>query len=180
MLVPARERGRAGPGRRELGLGPGRSSDDAHVDAGETVEPSGIGGHDRAAGGDARGSDDEVVCAARDPGRAGGGEQVGVRPSRRERVVLDRQGPDHVLDEGGSPGTLAGAGELDADQQLGHRDGRDRDVVVVGDRPLQTSPPSLRGDEDRRIEDQPFQLRSSVTRSERISASSWAHPSSGS
>ena len=102
-----------------------------------------------------------------------------MRTSGRERVVLDRERLQHVFYERGSSFALTSVGELDPDEQLGGGDGRDRDVVVVGDRPVQAGPPAFGGDQDRRVEDQAFQSRSSVTRSDRTSARSAAHAASG-
>jgi hypothetical protein len=75
----------------------------------------------------------------------------------RQRVVLDREGREHPLDERFTSLTMSSSGQLDPYEELCHGHGRDRDVVIVGDRVLQTPPTPLGRNEDGGVQDQSFQ-----------------------
>ncbi len=64
-------------------------------------------------------------------------------------------------------------------EELGRGDGRDREVVAIGDRVIQGPPVALGGHQSRRVEDQPVQSRSSASSIERIAPSSCSHAASG-
>jgi hypothetical protein len=100
--------------------------------------------------------------------------------SRHVEVVwLDRNRGEDVLDER-VPSLLALAlRKLDADQQLGGRDRCDCRIVLVIDDLVERRYRALRCDENRCVEYQPFQVRSSTVRAARRSLSSDAQPSSG-
>jgi hypothetical protein len=88
------------------------------------------------------------------------GEQLGVDPSNWEVVGLHRDRGQQRVHERSAGRFVAAIGELDADQQFGGGDRGDHDVVLVGDDLLDRGRRSLRGDEDRRVEDQALQRRS--------------------
>jgi hypothetical protein len=70
-------------------------------------------------------------------------------------------------------------GQLHPDEQLGGGEGGDGHVVVVPDQPVQGQAPTLAGDDDGRIEDQPVQACSSTGRSARNASISAGQSSSG-
>jgi hypothetical protein len=67
-------------------------------------------------------------------------------------------------------------GEADANKQLGDGDGSDGDLVVVFDRPVERGYRAVRVDEERRVEEQAGQGRSSISSSCRNEATSAATP----
>lgn len=70
-------------------------------------------------------------------------------------------------------------GQLDPDEELGRGDGRDRYVVIVGDRLVETAAPAFGAYERGRVEDQAVQSRSSVSSFDRNTPSSRSHSASG-
>jgi hypothetical protein len=78
-------------------------------------------------------------------------------PRGVEVVSLDRNRRQKILDEG-SPDTLSSLiSKFDTDQELGGGDSRYRDVVVVAHDVFDCRRGSLSGNQDGRVEDQPFQ-----------------------
>lgn len=69
-------------------------------------------------------------------------QEATVGSGSRQGVVLDRQRRQHLLHERLPSPALTRPGHLDPDEQLRSRDGRDRNVVIVGDRVVQTAGPS--------------------------------------
>jgi hypothetical protein len=106
-------------------------------------------------------------------------QQLGMRPSHLEIVGLDRERGEHVLDESGTALLRLAMREFDPDEKLGGSDRRDRDVIVVGDDRIEGGRRALGGNESRRVENQPFQRRSSTASDARSSRSSDAQRRSG-
>ena len=106
-------------------------------------------------------------------------EQAGVDASDLQVVLLDWNGRENSFDEGGTAPPVPRIGELDSNQQLGRGDGGNRDVVLVVDQTLDGVAHALGSDKNRRVENQPFQERSSTPRRARIAWRSWAQLASG-
>lgn len=105
------------------------------------------------------------------------GQQQPVRAGDVEVVVLDQDHGEDGIKQRPAPRPVGRVRQLDADQQLGHGDGGDGDVVVA-DQIVETDPSTFSGDHDRRVEDQPVQSRSSVISEVRSVASSSGHDES--
>ena len=101
-----------------------------------------------------------------------------VRASNREVVRLHRDRRQHSIDVQLSLVSPAPVGELDPDQELGGRDRRDRDVVVVPDQRVEGRAVPLCSYEDRRVEDQSLQRLSSSEAFARVLRSSASQLSS--
>src|SRR5581483_8718744 len=101
-----------------------------------------------------------------------------MRARDSEVVDLDGVEREHALYELGALLPAPCIGALDADQQLGRRNRGDRDVVLVVDQLVERETIALGCDEDRRVEDQPRQRRSSMRRAERRAWSSSPHAAS--
>lgn len=71
--------------------------------------------------------------AAWPTGLAHGDEQLGVRSSDLDVVADDRQRLDDVVEERLSRLSPLSGGDVDADAELGDRDGGNGGLVVVGD-----------------------------------------------
>lgn len=153
--------------------------EDANLNPCEVLEPECIGGEHDPLGADRGSGDDEVVGAARATGSTDVGQQPAVGSSGRQRVVLDPERREHLVHERFTSRAMSSSCELDPYQELRHGHGRDSDVVVVGDRVLQTPLTPFGRDEDGRIQDQSFQSRSSVSSIDRMAASSRSHLVSG-
>ena len=100
-------------------------------------------------------------------------------PGDLEVVGLDRDGCEDVIDETAASPLSLSVRELDPDEELRSRDRGDGHVVVVGDDGIEGGGSALGGDEDRRVEDQSFQRRSSIASDARSSRSSDAQRRSG-
>lgn len=129
------------------------------------AEPRGVRGHDDPIGGKCRRGDDEVVCAAWTSGDARIGEQAGVETSDLQVVYLDRDRREYVRHIPFAAAPAAAIGELDSDEELGCGDRRHRNVVVVCDHLVERRASALGLYEDRRIDDQSVQRRSSTRNS---------------
>ena len=79
-----------------------------------------------------------------------------------EVVRLDGQRSQHIADVARARSTLPAAGQLDAEEQLGGGHGGYGDIVVVVDEGVERGAAPLRVDEDRRVDDQAVQRRSSI------------------
>jgi hypothetical protein len=126
-----------------------------------------------------RGSgDDEIMRAARAAGGPRVCKKACVSARDGEVVVLDRDRGENGGDVAPAFTTTAGVGELDADQQFRCGDRRDRDVVLVLDELVELRAATLGVDDDRRVDDQSFQVRSSTCSAVRSSRTSSTHPRS--
>ena len=96
-----------------------------------------------------------------------------------EVVWLDRYRGEDVLDECPPSLPALALGKLDADQQFRCGDRRDHHVVLIADYLVERFCQALGGYEDRRVEYQPVQTRSSMASAARSSVSSDAHRRSG-
>jgi len=74
------------------------------------------------------------------------GEQPGVNPGDVQVIGLDGQQRQHALDERSPALTPPAFSELHANEKLGRRNRRDRDVVVVGNDLVQGRGGPLGGD----------------------------------
>jgi hypothetical protein len=90
------------------------------------------------------------------------GEETGVCVRDLEVVVLHRDRREQAVHELPAPGATPAIRQLDADQKLGSGHGSEGDIVVIADQLVEQAGLALRADEDRRVENQPFQRRSSV------------------
>lgn len=156
-----------------------RSASGAVGDARQTVEASGVRSHDDAPPSKGSCRDHQVVRSPRLAGTLNVGEKLGVAPGDVEVVVLDRQRVDDRVDELLSRSPALPVGELHPHEQLSDRHGRDGHVVVVRDDLGELRALAFRVDEDRSVEDQAGQDRSSTTSESRISASSLSQALSG-
>ncbi len=86
-------------------------------------------------------------------GSAGVGEENGVSSRDVEVVDLHRDVGQNALDERVPAFASPVIPELDADQELGGGNRRDRDVVLVFQQMAESAPAPLGGYEDGRIED---------------------------
>jgi hypothetical protein len=100
------------------------------------------------------------------------GKQNRVRPRNVEVVGLGGDLREEAFYVGASRSAAAPVGEFDADEQLGRADRGDRDVVLILDQLAEPRLAALSLDEDRRIEDQSRQRRSSGVRPARSSRNS--------
>lgn len=148
-------------------------------DAWEVGESGGIGRYDRPAACERGGGDQEIVRSPRAPGATGVRQQAGMCPGHFQVVWLDRERGEHGLDESGTALLRPAMRELHSDEKLGGGNRRDRDVVVIGDDRIEGGRRALGGDENRRVENQSFQRRSSVASVARRSRSSDAQRRSG-
>jgi hypothetical protein len=80
-----------------------------------------------------------------------------VDPRGLEVVSLDRNGRQQIVNEGPPCGLSPPIGKFDADQELCRGDGCDRDVIVIAHDLVDCRASSFGGDQDCRVEDQPFQ-----------------------
>jgi hypothetical protein len=119
------------------------------------------------------------MSSARSAGALRVRKQRGMRSCNLEVVRLGRDRYKDSLDERASRSALLPLRELDADEELGGRNRRNRHVVFIGDQLVERCARTLRGHQDRRIEDQAGQRRSSTESEERSSCSSEAQRSSG-
>jgi hypothetical protein len=101
--------------------------------AGQVVEAGPVRGDDDPASCERGGGDDEVVGATWSAGFAYGYEQLGVRSSDVDVVADDGQCLDDVVEERLSRLSALARGDVDADAELGDRDGSNGGLVVVGD-----------------------------------------------
>jgi hypothetical protein len=102
------------------------------------------------------------VCAARRPGDTIVREEACVCSRYGQVVVLDRDRREDVGDVALALRASAAVRKLDPDEELGGRYGRHRDVVCVVDCVVERAAAALGVDDDRGIDDQSFQLRSST------------------
>jgi hypothetical protein len=72
-------------------------------------------------------------------------------------VSLDRNGRQKILDEGSPRALSSPIGEFDADQELSGCDSRYRDVIVIAHNVFDCRGRSFSGNQNGRVEDQPFQ-----------------------
>lgn len=142
-------------------------------------EPVGICRDHRPLSGQGRGRDHEVVRSTGSPGASRMGKQQGVCTGRLQVVVLDRQRREDRFDEARASWAMGSVGQLDADEKFRSGDRCDRHVVFVADDCVESPARPLDPDEDGRVEDQPFQDRSSTTRLSRRLRSSVVHEESG-
>jgi hypothetical protein len=147
-------------------------------DAGKIGEPAGICGHHDPSASQRCGGNQEVVGSTRAPRSPGVGEQRSMCARRLEVVVLDRQRGKDRIDEAGPALTMGGVGQFNPYQKFGRGDCGDRHVVFVADDRVETPARALDTHDDRGVEDQPFQGRSSTTRCSRSICSSVAHAGS--
>lgn len=148
-------------------------------DPGEVDEPSRISRDHRPAPRDGSGCDQEIVCSSRASRASSVRQQPGVGPGDLEIVRLDRDGREDVIDEAGPSLLPLAVREFDPDEEFRCRDRGDGHVVVVRDDRIEGGRRALGRDEDRRVDDQSFQRRSSIASDARTSRSSDAQRRSG-
>ena len=102
-------------------------------------------------------------------------EKLGVCPRDGEVVVNDRNGRHDVIHEALTAVLGFPLGQLHADLELGQRNCRDGDVVVVLDNVVETSSRSFRVNKEGRIKKQSAQNRSSAMTSSRASRMTFIH-----
>lgn len=95
-------------------------------------------------------------------------QQASMRLGDRDVVRDHRDGLEDVFDERRSAGSRLATCEKGADAQLGDRDGGDGNVIVIGDRLVQAIAAPVGIDEERRVEEQPGQDRSSISSNRRV------------
>jgi hypothetical protein len=98
-----------------------------------------------------------------------------MRAGNLEVIYLDGDDGEDIFHERGAVAATFAVRELDTHEELssGHRS--NGNVIVVPDHVVETEPFPFGGDEDRGIEDQSLQRRSSTLRPARSSRSSFAH-----
>jgi hypothetical protein len=106
-------------------------------------------------------------------------QESGVRFSNFELVGLNRDGVEDCSDEALTLFSPAPFGQLNANLQLRHGYRRYSDIVTIVDRFAQRLAPTLRVNQDRRIEDQSRQGSVTGSMPSRSSRSSPAQASSG-
>jgi len=137
-----------------------------------------VGAHHGAIACDRCCSDDQIVSATRGACPACVREQRRVRARHDDVVHLDRDAPEDAFHEREAPLATPLRRERYPDEQLRRGDRRDRDVVVVGNNGVEIAADALAGDEDTRVENQPFQSRScGVSDSRRARSSDAQAPS---
>src|SRR5215208_2469146 len=151
---------------------------EANRDLGQLVEPGGVGGDDGPGTGPGGGGDEEIMGAAGPSLPARVREQDGVDLGDLDVVGLDRDGRQQRLDKRPARRLAPSVRELDADHQLRDRHRCDRDVVFITDHRVVGGAGPLGGNQDGRVENQPFQRRTSGSSPERSSVSSRAHAAS--
>jgi hypothetical protein len=85
------------------------------------------------------------------------GEKIGVHPGSVEVVNLDGNAREQLVDEPSTSWTTPPIRVLYTDEQLRGGDCRHCDVIVVLHDVLNRSSRALLGEQDGRVEDQPFQ-----------------------
>ena len=147
----------------------------AERDSRKVGEGCSVAGQDRSTGCASGGRDDEIVCTARTTCSPYRDQKLGVISSDLFVIADDRYSLEHVVHEGIARGASPlRVGHLHADQELGHRDGRDRDVVIVADHAVQHRACALGVDEKIRIEQKQRHCRSSMASKPRSSSNSRA------
>src|ERR671934_3122911 len=106
-------------------------------------------------------------------------QQRCMRSRHVEVVWLDWNRGQNVFDKFAPALPAVALGELDADQEFGCGDRRDHHVVLIADDGIERFWRPLGRDEHGRVEDQPFQERSSTARTARSCRSSDGHRRSG-
>jgi hypothetical protein len=106
-------------------------------------------------------------------------QKVRVRAGGLEVVRFDGDGREQLFDECAARTLPTTIRELHSCEQLSRGDRRDRNIVLVGDDAVYRCARTFRRDDDGRIENQPFQRRSSGSTRPRTSASSSAQCGSG-
>jgi hypothetical protein len=131
-----------------------------------------VSGHDRPSCRPCSRGDNKVMRSSRPTLAAHRDEQLCMGFCDVEVVVEDGDRRDHVVDEALPPHSRCPSRQLDADFQLGNRDRRDCNVVIVRDRVTRRVPGAFSVDEVRRVEKKSRQCRSSMVTSSRIASSS--------
>ena len=102
-------------------------------------------------------------------------EKLGVRSCDGEVVVNDRKRRHDVIDEGLTAVPGFSFGQLHADLELGQRNCRNSDVVVVVDNVVETGIRPFCVNQEGRVEKQSAQNRSFETTSSRASRMAFIH-----
>ena len=134
-------------------------------DVREIAKGRGVGGDNGAVRGRCGGGDDEIVRSSRDALSTDRDQESGVGGSDIEVVAQDRNSRDDVVHERLAPGAVPAFGQLNSDAQFGHRDCGDGYIVFITDQLVEVVARPLRIDQERRIEEQPVQDRSSTSTS---------------
>lgn len=133
------------------------------LEVGQPGERRGVGGDDGPARGDRGCGDHQVVRAARRSLAPNLHEESRMRLSNREVVGDHRDRGEHVLQERGPCGRLLPCSEQCTHPQLSDRDCGDGDIVRVGDRAIERIAGAVGDDEERRVQQEPSQDRSSIS-----------------
>ncbi len=133
-------RGAAGPisAARQFRLLADLSSGGKSEDhTGQVIEPGAIRRDEDSTRRKGGGGDDEVVGAAVPACFSDRDEQLRVGPGHVEVVADDRQGLNHVVQEGPTCLSALALGDLDPYAELGDRDSRDGRLIVISDQGIQ-------------------------------------------
>ncbi len=150
--------------------------EDLHVEPGEAVKPSPVSGDEGSRMGAGCSCDEKIVRAPGPAAPARIDEELCVCSCDLEVVRLDWDARQQRVDKRLAGRFVPAVREPHADEQLGCCNGSDRDVVLVVYHLVDRRRPALRCDEDRRVENQAFQSRSSGSSRVRSSASSSGQP----
>jgi hypothetical protein len=135
----------------------------ADGDAGKVLEGGGVSREDSAAGSPRGGGDDQVVRSSWETLPPDGYEQLSVGGGDVEVIGQDLERRRDVIHERLALSALLPVSQLDPNQQLGHGDRRDGDVVVVGNELVKVVARPLGVDQERGVEQEPGQDRSSTS-----------------
>jgi len=144
----------------------------ADLEVGQVGERCGVRGDDRPARRRCGCGDQQVVRSARRSLAAHFDEQS--RVSLGDRYVVGDHGErcEYVLDESGPRCSGLSRSEQRTNSELGDGDRRDGDVVLIGDHLVEGVAGSVGVDEERRVEQEPPQDRSSISTNRRMEDSS--------
>lgn len=124
----------------------------ADLDAREVRKSQLVGAQDLSPRGLGSGRDDQIVCTTRRALSADMDQQFGVRLRDRLVVVDDRDRRQDIVEEGKTISLASARGQHDANPQLGHGDGRDRDLVIIVDGLRRACARAVGVDEERGVE----------------------------
>lgn len=105
----------------------------SQLNAWEGFERSTVCSHHSPPGGPSGRGDDQVVCPARPSLLTHMEQKLGVRRCDADVVVEDWKRRGDSVEEVLSARSSGARRHVDADLELGDRDGRDRRVVIIGD-----------------------------------------------
>lgn len=146
-----------------------------HFHAREVGEGGVVGAQDRPGGSPRSSGDDQIVRPTRPPLVSDMNEQLGVNLCYRAVVVDDGDHSQDVFKKGEAGRSLLSRGQEHTDSELRRGDGGDSDLVVITDSIVEVDCRTFRVDQEGCVKQEPGQGRSSISTTDRTSATSFDH-----